>query len=111
EDDGRRTVPRSEELAPISELRRTHRARAAPESRDVRQQCTKRRLERPARLNEQLDRLVERGGIGAARGDEGAGRLQASSGSRPRSVAGPAPDRLSVAPHGVDLTVVGQKPE
>ena len=79
------------------------------------QECHDRRVARPAGGDQQLQRLVERGGVGAGRVQERPTRpRQRAEAPAQRAAAESrrtAPHRLPVAPHGVDLAVVGDQPE
>ncbi len=110
EDDRRGAVPRGDEAGGPPPQRGHVGVRRPAQAERLRDGREEGRAEIPAGGHEELEELVERLRVGARLTDERTGRGELG-GRGPGRVGGPAANLRAVAADGVDLAVVGDRPE
>ena len=107
----RGSVPRRQEPRGPAAERGHVGVRRAPQRERLGDRGEERLRQVPARAGEELEALVERQGIGTVRREQRAGFDQLGRDRLSAAVPGAPPNLLAVAADGVDLAVVGDRPE
>ena len=113
EDDGRWAVPGGEEAGRPTTERRDMRMRRSPQRERLGHRREQGRTEVPAGRDQELEHLVERLGVRAVGRHERTRAEEVADvvGRGGHAIVGPAVDLGTVAADGVDLAVVGDRPE